>query len=254
MTTFFKKSARLFNRFTFGYFTKNHFLFFKNYYLYWCDWRNYRRLPNAEPINFFDLQPCLNDRQSITGIDYYYFYQDMWGANKVFDHKPQCHVDIGSSAWFVGMLSQFTRVISIDVRPLDVILDGLEPIKGDIRQLPFADGTLESLSSLCVIEHIGLGRYGDELDPLGTERAIKEFKRVLKLGGNVYVSVPIDRTNKTYFNANRAFEVQDFIKRFAPLKLAECKFIQGNRVFSDKEFDKLNLNKLVVGLFHFIKI
>ena len=31
------------------------------------------------------------------------------------------------------------------------------------------------------------------------------------------------------------------------------KFIQGNKIFEEDEFDKLNLQKLVVGLFHLQK-
>jgi hypothetical protein len=46
--------------------------------------------------------------------------------------------------------------------------------EGSILALPFESGSIKSLSSLCVVEHIGLGRYGDEIDPFGSESAIKE--------------------------------------------------------------------------------
>ena len=51
--------------------------------------------------------------------------------------------------------------------------------KGNILNLPFSDYSINSLSSICVIEHIGLGRYGDQLDQFGTEKAVKELVRVL---------------------------------------------------------------------------
>lgn len=248
-----KKVSRLINRFTFGYFTKNHLLFFKNYFHFWWTLFLYKKMSPKEKINFFDLQPCINDLMPVSGVDFYYFYQDMWGARKVFEKKPKYHVDIGSSTWLVGILSQFTPVCSIDVRPLEVSLSGLENKKGDIRNIPFENNSLESVSSLCVIEHVGLGRYGDELDPLGTEKAIGEFKRVLKSGGDLYVSVPIGNEEKVCFNANRVFEAKSFVEKFKPLRLTEAKFIQGNRVFEENEFRQLDLNKLVVGLFHFQK-
>jgi hypothetical protein len=46
--------------------------------------------------------------------------------------------------------------------------------------LPFKNNSIECISSLCVLEHIGLGRYGDKLDPFGTEKAIEEIKTIFK--------------------------------------------------------------------------
>jgi SAM-dependent methyltransferase len=93
----------------------------------------------------------------------------------------------------------------VDIRPLDLPLETLAFKEGSILNLPFDSDSVESLSSLCVVEHIGLGRYGDLLDPDGTEKAIAELKRVLKPTGNLYISLPLDNKNKVYFNAHRAF-------------------------------------------------
>jgi len=66
----------------------------------------------------------------------------------------------------------------VDIRPIDVSLDNLFFVKGSILNLPFRNNSIESISSLCVVEHIGLGRYGNVIDPYGSEKAIKELKRV----------------------------------------------------------------------------
>ena len=58
-------------------------------------------------------------------------------------------------------------------------------IKGSVLDLTFEDNSIESLSSLCIVEHIGLGRYGDIIDSFGSEKAINELKRVVKLGGTI---------------------------------------------------------------------
>jgi len=126
-------------------------------------------LSKTETIKTFDLQPALGEATAITAISYGYFYQDTWCAGKIFQTKPARHVDVGSTALLVGVLSQFVPVVSVDVRPLDVVLPGLEARKGTSTDMPFEDGSIDSLSSICVIEHIGLGRYGDVLDPDGTE-------------------------------------------------------------------------------------
>jgi len=59
---------------------------------------------------------------------------------------------------------------------------------------------------LCVVEHIGLGRYGDPLDPFGTEKAIEELKRVLAPRGHLWLSLPISDQHVVYFNAGRILE------------------------------------------------
>ncbi len=49
----------------------------------------------------------------------------------------------------------------------------------NILDLPFKGNSVESLSCMHVVEHIGLGRYGDPMDPEGDIEAIKELKRVV---------------------------------------------------------------------------
>jgi ubiquinone/menaquinone biosynthesis C-methylase UbiE len=91
--------------------------------------------------------------------------------------------------------------------------------------LPFKNNSIECISSLCVLEHIGLGRYGDKLDPFGTEKAIEEIKRVTKKGGFVIVSVPVYRENAVFFNAHRAFTRSYIIELFHSFDLLEEKYI-----------------------------
>ena len=67
----------------------------------------------------------------------------------------------------------------VDICPWSLPLDTVEFRKGSILNLPFEDATVPSVSSLCVVEHIGLGRYGDPLDPYGSEKAIQELKRIV---------------------------------------------------------------------------
>jgi SAM-dependent methyltransferase len=111
-------------------------------------------------------------------------------------------------------------------------LDSLKFLEGSILDLPFEDESVSSLSSLCVLEHIGLGRYGDPFDPNGTEKAIEELKRVISPGGDLYVSIPIDDQNRIYFNAHRAFDEGYIIKLFDPLIVEEKRYIYGKR-FTD---------------------
>ncbi|NDC42314.1 MAG: DUF268 domain-containing protein, partial [Chitinophagia bacterium] len=56
--------------------------------------------------------------------------------------------------------------------------------------LPFESDSIPSLSCMHTIEHVGLGRYGDQLDPQGDLKAIAELKRVVQPGGDLLFVTP----------------------------------------------------------------
>ncbi len=219
---------------------------------YLKDYNNYRKLPRNEnyKLSTTDLFPRITDKTSFTDIDPVYFIQGCWCAGKVFENKPTHHYDIGSQALMVGIISQFTPTTMIDIRPLSVSMPNLSFVKGDITRLPFKDGEIKSLSSICVIEHIGLGRYGDPLDQFGTEKSIKELVRVLAQSGDLYISVPIDDSNKVYFNAHRAFTRDYILSLFKELKLVEEKYIYAKDTFNTYQADK----GFGTGLYFFKKV
>lgn len=199
--------------------------------------RDYRRLKAENESGVFKISsaylfPCLTDNRPSTPIEPVYFFQDTWAASKVFALKPARHHDIGSSAMTMGILSQFVPVTMVDIRPVEITLDGLSFRKGSILDLPFEDGSIESLSSLCVVEHVGLGRYGDEIDARGSEKAIAELKRVLKVGGNLFLSVPVDTECRIYFNAHRAFTRDYLMQLLAGLVVVEERYQYGYSVHS----------------------
>ena len=196
-------------------------------------------LNKIENKNFskFEYYPCLSDNISYTPLDPTYFFQDSWAARKIFELKTEHHFDIGSSATTIGILSQFVPITMIDIRPIKLEIPNLYFIEGSILDLPFDNNSINSLSSLCVIEHIGLGRYGDPIDAFGSEKAIEEIKRVIKPGGVVIISLPIDNNNKVYFNAHRAFTREYVLNLFMNFSLMEEKYHYGNHLYDyyDKE-------------------
>ncbi|MBJ7901328.1 MAG: DUF268 domain-containing protein [Cyanobacteria bacterium RI_101] len=200
---------------------------------FWKSYNLYQDLaPEEKEFLIDNLYPCLGDNTSETNIEPIYFYQDCWAFEKIVNNKPKNHVDVGSHHKFVALLSKVVPTTMVDIRPLSLPLETLNFKKGSILELPFEDNSLESVSSLCVVEHIGLGRYGDPLDPDGSIKAIKELKRVIKDEGELYISVPIDVDNRTYFNAHRAFKEDYLLELFSPFKLTESKYVSG-RKFND---------------------
>jgi SAM-dependent methyltransferase len=58
----------------------------------------------------------------------------------------------------------------------------------------FPPETFDGIVSLSAIEHIGLGHYGDPVDPCGDITAMANAWDWLKPGGWLYVDVPYDPT------------------------------------------------------------
>lgn len=171
-----------------------------------------------------DFYPCLFDCVDATPIDPHYFYQAAWAMRLISESRPAHHVDIGSDVRYVGMLSQWVPTTFVDIRPLQVHLPGLDCRTGTVLDLPYADASLPSLSCLHVVEHIGLGRYGDPLDPEGSAKAAAELSRVVSPGGRLYVSVPVGRPRVCY-NAHRVFSPAEFVRAFPQLTLLEFSYV-----------------------------
>jgi SAM-dependent methyltransferase len=196
------------------------------------EWRRYRRLADAGTVRFADVYPCLADRLPRTPFDAHYFFQGAWLSRRLAQIRPQQHVDIGSSVMMIGVLSAQLPMIFVDYRPLQVALPGLSSVGGDLARLPFADGTLTSVSSLHVIEHIGLGRYGDPIDAQGSRHAARELARVIKPGGRLFVSVPVGR-ERVCFNAHRVFAAQTIVSYFQGLRLERFALVDDAGRFSE---------------------
>jgi len=217
-------------------------------------YREYKILTNAEELRISDFYPCINDDVSTTPFDAHYFYQGVWAFRRIKESRVKNHVDVGSEIRWLGLLSTITKVTFIDIRPFKTDLKDLIVKKGDILNMPFEDNSVNSLSSLHVAEHVGLGRYGDELDPKGTEKACKELSRILAVGDNLYFSLPVGK-QKTYFNAHRVHSPKTIIGYFKDLELVELSGVIDSGGFIENiDIDFLENSRYSCGLFWFRKI
>lgn len=191
------------------------------------DWLNFRRrdkLPRFKisPINFY---PQIKDKTIATNFDRHYIYHTGWAARKVQEINPSTHTDIGSSLYFSSILSAFVPVDFFDYRPADLRLSNLSSKHADLTSLHFEDNSVHSLSCMHTIEHIGLGRYGDPIDPQGDLEAIHELKRVLAQGGSLLFVVPIGGMAKIEFNAHRIYTYDQILSYFENFELKEFSLI-----------------------------
>jgi len=225
----------------------------REYPRYLWSWNQYTKLPGAEKLMLRDSFPCLHDRTSITQIDAHYFYQNIWAMKRIKASGVAEHIDVGSLASFVGLLSTIVKVTFIDIRPLKVDLDNFDSRAGTILNLPLGDDTVSSLSCLHVAEHIGLGRYGDPLDPLGTQKACQELSRVLSRDGYLYFSLPVGKP-RVCFNAHRIHSPHQILDYFSGLKLVEFSAVtdQG-RFIENVTLADLETADYACGMFCFSK-
>jgi Caenorhabditis protein of unknown function, DUF268. len=203
----------------------------KAYYKFLSEYFAFCKLTKKiEPFRRFNISyknwyPCLDDDTGNTGFDAHYIFHTAWAARILKNKKPIKHIDISSSLYFCSIISAFIPIDFYDYRPATLNLNGLNSKQGDLLNLPFKDNSINSLSCMHVVEHIGLGRYGDKLDPEGDIRAINELKRVLSPSGDLLFVVPICGFPRICFNAHRIYSYNQIISLFSELKLIDFSLV-----------------------------
>lgn len=158
-------------------------------------------------------------------VQSHYFLQDIWVARYVFENNIREIVDVGSKLdGYISHLIPYCKVTFIDLRPLNLKIDNLIFKQGSITSLPFNNDSIDTLSCLHVIEHIGLGRYGDTVDPNGHIIAADELCRVLAPGGVLLLSTPVGE-ERLCFDGHRIFDPKTIVSIFSKLSLIRFNLI-----------------------------
>ena len=179
------------------------------------------------PMPFSSIMPVLFEDIPFTRFDTHYIYHTAWAARKVKEIGKDKHVDISSSLYFSSIVSAFIPVDFYDYRPAKRNLSNLTSHKADLSKLHFESDSVSSLSCMHTVEHVGLGRYGDPIDPDGDSDAARELERVLAKGGSLLFVVPIGKP-KIEFNAHRIYSYEMVLEMFKNLTLKEFSLIPDN--------------------------
>lgn len=179
------------------------------------------------------------DSPSHTSRDYSFDYLShcAWAARKLAARKPASHIDFGSYTYFSAICSAFLPSVTFcDIREFGVIIPGLATQKADLTQLPFADSSVRSASCLHVLEHLGLARYGDQLDVDGDLKGAKELMRILAPGGVLLMVLPMNREPRIQFNAHRIYCRMDVGQLFHGMRFSEQYILDdlGREVLGDE--------------------
>ena len=170
--------------------------------------------------------PCLDNKVGDAGVgSSHYFHQDLLVARRIFERNPRRHIDVGSRIdGFVAHVAAFRQLEIIDIRPLKIQIPNVKFIQMDLMNPPDNNANIcDSLSCLHVLEHFGLGRYGDTIDPDGYKTGMANLARMLSPGGIFYFSVPIG-PQRIEFNAHRVFGIQHLLDLFGQNGLSVSAF------------------------------
>ena len=63
--------------------------------------------------------------------------------------------------------------------------------------------------------------------PIGVGESPATFERVLKIGGKMYISVPVGQRDKVCFNAHRVYRPQTIIDTLKHCQILEMSYITG---------------------------
>lgn len=228
------------------------------------DWWEFRKSYNGLLV----WMPCLHDRYEEGGITKSeYFWQDLLVARWIYEATPRKHVDVGSRVdGFVAHVASFREIEVLDVRPITTRIPGVIFQQVDLmdaaslQNTAVGDEYCDSLSCLHTLEHFGLGRYGDPINPHGYIKGMQNMARLLRIGGKLYLSTPIGK-ERVEFNANWVFDPRTILnsaKKFG-LELNSLTIFRPSLGVEISRFDEATLDVLAqqsynLGIFTFTKI
>jgi hypothetical protein len=192
----------------------------------------------------------------------HYFHQDLLVASYIHKNNPMRHIDIGSRIdGFVAHVASFRQIDVMDVRYLaDTGHSNISFIKADLMVKTNAVINItDSISCLHAIEHFGLGRYGDPIDPMGHITGFNNILRMLKPNGRLFISFPIGKESEVHFNAHRVFhpnEIFTWAENKASLKLERFDYVDDSgRLHQNIDIQNIKLNVIYgCGIYTFSKI
>ena len=199
-----------------------------------------------------------NDSAGIAGG--HYFHQDLLIASLIAKMNPKRHIDIGSRIdGFVSHVASFRKIEVIDIRPLpDTGHENISFIQADIMNQSHDFPSADSVSCLHAIEHLGMGRYNDPIDPDGYQRGFITISNMVEPDGMLYVSFPIGNNNEIHFNAHRIFNPLAIFEwnNIDKLKLERFDYVDdAGKLHQNFALHKRNLNiKHGCGIYSFRKL
>jgi len=135
----------------------------------------------------------------------------LWGAyaTRAVREAGGVILDIASSVDWVTGLSAGFEVAMVDIR--DHEMKDTLPfrfVKADAADLPFEDGSFDTVSMWQLLHHVGVG-HGQDLEPEKGRRVLAEAARVLRPGGHAVVATFVAGAPTVLLGGTRVYGVAE---------------------------------------------
>ncbi|MFA6570103.1 MAG: DUF268 domain-containing protein [Bacteroidota bacterium] len=172
--------------------------------------------------------------------------------------KKNIIVDMGGGFSYSTITSALLELPESQITSVDVIdfprksKFGIKYVTGNSMDTKLQSNYADVVSMISMLEHVGLGRYGDPIDINGDIKAMQEVYRVLKPGGYVVLTVPYGYPTVVY-NLHRIYDRGRFnriTKGFKPIVL-EYSYL--GRKCRRKDIEKKHAVKNIKGFYNDVK-
>lgn len=109
--------------------------------------------------------------------------------------------------------------------------------RGDILKPNYKASSFDVVISLSTLEHIGLGRYGDQINERGDIQTVEQIYKLLKPQGIFILSVPFGKATDTkWYRVYDCKRIKDLVRKFDVLE--ERVFISKNNYWIPSDFEE----------------
>jgi len=182
-----------------------------------------KRLETSDILRFGDH--FVESKEYFTHYDAFakYAFEEVWKFNKTSDKTPRIF-DVGSTKAFLSILSVFCEVEALNLNdPLDYHTS-VKYTKGDISEynprLNPKAGSYDFITSFASFHLLGLGRYGDKINPAAQSKFVELCDTLLAPGGKVIFSFSFGK-DQLLFNNGWVFSLETIKNFFSNFKIID---------------------------------
>lgn len=145
-------------------------------------------------------------------LEYPFVFQNLDGvAGRILD------IGCVGSGLTVSLASRGFRVVGVDYNPYPFVHPNLSAARADAMRLPFRSASFGVVLAVSVVEHIGIGHYGDPEAERGDLATVREIARVIRPGGRALITVPFGVPWVSDFQ--RVYDPAGLAELVAPLRV-----------------------------------
>ena len=150
-------------------------------------------------------------------IEYPFVFEQLHGVTGPVLDLGCCH-----SRLPIALASRGFAVVGMDFNPYPYRHPGLKTVRADITQMPFGGSTFAAVLAVSVIEHIGIGHYGEPEAGRGDQAAVRELARILRPNGKAVITVPFGQAMTNHWM--RVYDGARLRQLVAPLHIDRVEY------------------------------